>query len=113
MTIESITSVIPVDDLPAAVKTWTALLGVAPTFADGDKWAQFDVAGRRIALAGTDRFSDSPSVMIKVSDLTEARRRAVEQGLQVGAISDGAHEQRLEVRTPGGWPVTFYAPRSR
>ena len=39
----------------AAAKVWAALLGVAPTFVDGDRWAQFDVNGKRIALAGTDR----------------------------------------------------------
>ena len=55
MDIEGVATVLPVDDVAAAAEIWAALLGVAPTFVDGDRWAQFDVAGRRIALAGTGR----------------------------------------------------------
>jgi hypothetical protein len=111
MQIQGLTTVLPVDDVAAAAKTWTALLGAEPTFVDGDRWAQFDVAGRRLALAGTDRASDSAGVMIKVDDLEAARANAAAQGLTVGDIHDGPHERRFSVLAPGGWPAIFYAPK--
>lgn len=112
MEIQGVASVLPVDDVAAAAETWAALLGVAPTFVDGERWAQFDVAGRRLALAGTDRVSNLPGVMIKVSDLEAARARAEAQGLTVGPVQEGPHEQRCLVDGPGGWPVVFYSPRA-
>ena len=32
--------------MTAAVERWEQLLGLPPTFVDGDRWAQFDVGGR-------------------------------------------------------------------
>jgi hypothetical protein len=113
MDILGVASVLPVDNLKAAVAAWSALLGVAPTLVDGDGWAQFDVAGKRIALAGTDRASDKAGVMIKVGDLTAARETAVAQGLAAGPIQEGAHELRCTVSGPGGWPIVLYAPKPK
>jgi hypothetical protein len=110
--IEAVATMLPVEDMASAVEAWAALLGAAPTFVDGERWAQFDVAGRRIALAGTDRVSDHPGVMIKVGDLEAARARAIAQGLGVGPLREGPHETRFVVESPGGWPVVFYAPRA-
>jgi hypothetical protein len=111
MEILGMASVLPVDDVAAAAKTWTALLGVAPTFVDGERWAQFDIAGRRIALAGTDRVSNLPGLMIKVADVAAGRTRAAGQGLTVGPIEEGPHEQRCLVEAPGGWPLVLYGAR--
>jgi len=113
MEIEGVATVLPVDDVVAASAAWAALLGVAPTFIDGDRWAQFDVAGRRIALAGTDRASNLPGVMLKVTDIEAARAHAAGQGLTAGPIEEGPHERRCLVEGPGGWPVMLYAPRAR
>jgi hypothetical protein len=113
MDIQGVASVLPVDDMEAAVAAWSALLGVQPTFVDGDGWAQFDVAGKRIALAGTDRTSDKAGVMIKVGDLVAARDAALAQGLSAGPVQEGAHELRCTVSGPGGWPIVFYAPRPK
>jgi hypothetical protein len=110
MDVQALTPVLPVEDMARAVTGWAALLGVAPTFVDGDRWAQFDIAGRRLALAGSDRTSDLPGVMIKVADLTAAHAAAIEAGLEAGAIVEGPHELRFVVTTPGGWPATVYAP---
>ena len=113
MDIQGVTPVLPVDDVEAAAKVWAGLLGVPATFVDGDRWAQFDVAGKRIALAGTDRTSDQAGLMIKVGDLAAARDQAVAAGLDVGAIQEGPHELRCTLTAPGGWPVTLYAPRPK
>ena len=110
MDIQGLNPVLPVDDLAQAVAAWSALLGAAPTFVDGDRWAQFDVAGRRLALAGTDRVSDQAGVMIKVADLAAARAAATAQGLAVGEPEQGPHEVRCVVMTHGGWPAIVYQP---
>lgn len=112
MEISSLTTVLPVDNVEEAAKIWTLLLGVEPTFVDGDRWAQFDVAGRRLALAGTDRVSNQAGVMIKVDDLDAARTVALAQGLTVGEVQTGPHERRFVVLAPGGWPAIFYAPQT-
>lgn len=111
MDIESIATVLPVNDVAAAAASWSALLGAAPTFVDGQRWAQFDVAGRRLALAGTDRVSDRPGLMIKVADLAAARAEAGAKGFTVGSIEEGPHELRCLVDGPGGCPVVLYSPR--
>jgi len=113
MDIEGVATVLPVDDVPAAAEVWAVLLGVEPTFVDSQRWAQFDIAGRRIALAGTDRVSNLPGVMLKVADLDAARDRAAGQGLTVGPTQPGPHEDRCLVEAPGGWPVILYSPRAR
>jgi hypothetical protein len=110
MEVQKIATVIPVDDLAEAVGRWKALLGAEPTFVDGHRWAQFDVAGARIALAGTDRTSSSTGLMLKVSDLEAARAAAEALGLAVGSPEEGPHEVRALVEGPGGVPLTLYAP---
>jgi catechol 2,3-dioxygenase-like lactoylglutathione lyase family enzyme len=111
MDVERITTVLPVADLAAAVATWTAVLGVEPTFVDGDRWAQFDAAGGRIALAGSDRVSDNAGVMLKVSDLDAARASLSAAGLDVGAVEEGPHELRAAATGPDGVSIVVYAPR--
>lgn len=111
MDIQGVTPVLPVEDVQAAARVWERLLGVAPTFVDGDRWAQFDIAGRRIALAGTDRVSDQAGVMIKVGDLAVARAAAVAAGLSVTEPQEGPHEVRCVATAPGGWPVVLYAAK--
>jgi len=112
MEVQSIATVLPVADVEAAAKVFAALLGAAPTFVDGPRWAQFDVGGRRVALAGTDRVSDQAGLMIKVSNLDEARAAAKAVGLTVSAPQEGPHEVRCVAEGPGGWPLILYAPRA-
>ena len=112
MEIQSLTPVLPVDDLAAAVGFFRELFGCEPTFVDGDRWAQFDIAGRRLALAGRDRPSVRAGIMVKVGDLDAARRLVGELGFEAGEIEDGAHERRFTAAGPGDWPVTCYAPKA-
>jgi hypothetical protein len=107
--IQRVGFVCPVGDLAGALATWVAILGVEPSFADGERWAQFDVAGARIALAGTDRFSETPGLMMKVADCEAAVRELREAGLDVDDVVAGPHESRAQLRTPGGWSVMLYS----
>ena len=111
MSIQSFATVVPVPDIDEGVAYWRAVLGVEPTFVDGDRWAQFDVDGRRIALAGTDRFSDVPSLMLKSSDLEASRDAFAASGHEVSEVTEGAHERRFSATSPGGWTVAVYAPK--
>lgn len=108
--VEKLSMILPVPDLAAAVAVWKEVLGTEPTFVDGDRWAQFDHAGARLALAGTDRVSDQAGVMVKVKDLDEACSRLRQAGCTVGEASTGAHERRATATGPGGWPIVVYAP---
>jgi hypothetical protein len=110
VTAERIAPVVPTDDLAGAVERWSALLGVAPTFVDGDRWAQFDVAGGRLALSGADRVHDGPAVLVKVADLDEARSRAAAQGFEVGDITTGPHERRCVAVGPDGFAAILHSP---
>lgn len=108
--VEKLATVLPVEDMQAAVAAWSALLGAQPTFVDGDRWAQFDVAGSRLALAGTDRTADTAGVMVKVADLDAVHARLTDAGFAPGAIEIGPHERRFAVSMPGGWAATLYQP---
>lgn len=107
---EKLASVLPVADLAAAVEFYQRVLGTGPTFVDGDRWAQFDLGGTRLALAGADRSSDAAGIMVKVPDLDAAHAAAVASGLAVGPIEQGPHERRCVVTSPDGHAVTLYAP---
>ncbi|UGQ11985.1 bleomycin resistance protein [Yinghuangia sp. ASG 101] len=111
MSAQNLSAVFPVADMGAAVKFVSAVLGTQPTFVDGDRWAQFDVNGGRLALSGTDREGDGPSVMAKVADLAAALAPVREAGFDVGDSVEGPHETRARVTGPDGWSAVLYAPR--
>ncbi len=110
MTAEKLSSVVPVDDLPAAVSWWGRTLGIEATFVDGDRWAQFDLGGTRLSLAGTDRSDDRPGILVKVDDVEASRAELVSGGADVGPIERGPHELRCVLEAPGGVSVTLYSP---
>jgi len=110
MSIQRLSFVVPVPDLAAAVEVWRAVLDQDPTFVDGDRWAQFDVQGVRLSLAGTDRVGDEPGIMMKVDDLDETSERLRRAGMDVSEVADGAHERRAVATVPGGWQVIVHAP---
>lgn len=110
MAAEKLSTVIPVDALEEAVGWWSGVLGVEPTFVDGDRWAQFDLGGTRLSLAGSDRADDRPGVLVKVDDLDATRTALVAAGHVVGAIEAGPHERRCTVEGGDGVSVTLYAP---
>jgi hypothetical protein len=109
--IERVSFVCPVADLAASVERWSALLEAAPTFVDGDRWAQFDLGPVRVALAGSDRASDAAALMVKVDDLEAARKVAAAGGFAVGEAEQGPHEVRCLIGEPGGPEAVLYAAR--
>jgi hypothetical protein len=111
MPVEKLSFVLPVPELDAAVAFWKETLGIEPTFVEGNRWAQFDHQGVRVALAGTDRATDAPAVMLKVTGLETACEAIRAAGGSVSEIEVGGHERRSVASGPGGWPVILYEPR--
>jgi len=111
MKAKSIATVLPVPDLGEAVGFWSAALGVEPTFVDGERWAQFDLEGRRLALAGSDRASEQAGVMVKVEDVEAAAAELAGHGVELGPVEEGPHELRRSGVAPGGFSLVIYAPR--
>lgn len=105
----SITTVVPVDNMQEGVLEWATVLGVEPTFVDGDRWAQFDVGTTRLALSGTDRTSDSVGVLVKVDDIAAHADTVRGSGLDVDDPTQGSHEQRSVVHHPNGATTILYS----
>ena len=81
-----------------------------PSFVDGDRWAQFDVGGTRVSLAGTDRTTKIAGLMVKTEHLETLRESLKESGLSVSELVDGIHETRFSVDGLEV-PVTIYSSR--
>ncbi|MCH1614083.1 MAG: hypothetical protein L7S47_00090 [Acidimicrobiales bacterium] len=111
MKAQSTSVVIPVESMDEAVGQWSTLLGVEPTFVDGDRWAQLDIGDTRLSLAGSDRSSDEVGLLIKVSDARAARLSLIELGFKTGSMVSGSHEERFNVENLNV-PVTFYSKSS-
>jgi hypothetical protein len=111
MEIQKVTSVFPVDDLPGAIRIWSSIFGIAPSFVDGDRWAQFDLCGHRVALAGSDRAFDVPGLMIKVLDLASSAKQMADMGFNVSPPLEGPHEIRCSVETSSGSALVLYAAK--
>lgn len=111
MKAQSTSVVIPVESMDEAVGQWSTLLGVEPTFVDGDRWAQLDIGETRLSLAGSDRSSDEVGLLIKVSDARAARLSLIELGFKTRSLVSGSHEERFNVENLNV-PVTFYSKSS-
>lgn len=113
MAIATVTTVLPVSDVRAAVDVWRTILGVEPAFVDGERWAQFNAGTTRIALAGGDQAQRAPAIMLKVDDLAAERARMAQSGASVSDIQAGPHELYFEVHATDGWRATFYCAKPK
>lgn len=109
MAVKRVSAVVGTGSLGPSVKFWTAVLGAAPTFVDGDRWAQFDVAGSRLSVgAGPERPTAPVAVMVAVDDLDSFCAAASAAGLSIGEVLVGAHEKRVALMGPSGEEVIAY-----
>jgi hypothetical protein len=109
----SLASVFPAARLGDGVRFLTAVLGIEPTFVDGERWAQFDLGGARLALASGAESSGAAQVMVKVADAAATAERLARAGYDVAGPVAGPHEVRFSVTGPDGWSVVVYEPRRR
>lgn len=107
-----VTPVLTTEALRETVDALTRILGLAPTFVDGERWAQFDVAGRRFCLATPQELGHDSALMVKVEDLHAARAALAAMGFAVGEpIDHGAHELRAGLTIAGAPPIILYSAR--
>jgi len=107
----SLASVFPASRLADGVRFLTTVLGIEPTFVDGERWAQFDLGGARLALASGAESSGAAQVMVKVADAAATAERLARAGYDVAGPVTGPHEVRVSVTGPDGWSVVVYEPR--
>ncbi|MEV0293616.1 hypothetical protein [Nocardia sp. NPDC050710] len=112
MSVERIGTILPADNVPAAVDFLTAVLRTPATFVDGDRWAQFDIGPVRVSVAGTDREGEAAALSVKVTDLDATLNRLRETGCAVADPVIGPHERRVSVRLDrqSPWTVVLYEP---
>ena len=105
--------IVPVDDVAAAVAHYTGELGLRVRFQDGDRWAELELNGPSLALAGPGEQPAGTEIALglKVTDLDAALARLSKQGGTVlTEAHDGAHERRGCVRDRFGTVLALYAP---
>ena len=106
----SMAAVFPTGSMGDAVGFVSAVLGIEPTFVDGDRWAQFDLDGARLALGARTETSGAPRVMVKVAGLEAVAARLAAAGYEVTGPVTGPHERRVSVTGPDGWDAVLYEP---
>jgi predicted enzyme related to lactoylglutathione lyase len=101
----------PVDDVPAAVEFYSAVLGLPTRFVDGTRYAALDAGPATLALAAdTEAVAGIASAAFKVDDVDAFVARVVAAGGQViQAAADGPHERRAVISDPWGNRVIAYA----
>ena len=112
-------AVFPAAKMDDTVGFVSAVLGVDPTFVDGDRWAQFDLGGARLSLAsgregsgssGSAGSAGGAELVVKVADVVVEAERLRGLGWDVEGPVTGAHEVRVSVAGPDGWGVVLYQP---
>lgn len=100
-----------VQDMDAAVRFYTEVLGFALKLRDGDRWAAFDVGGMTLAVeGGAAGGPGGATVSLRVDDLGAVVAALKSKGATVGDIEKGAHEQRARLVDPAGNQLVLYAP---
>jgi catechol 2,3-dioxygenase-like lactoylglutathione lyase family enzyme len=106
---EKLSVVVPADRIEESVRFWSHILG-APTFVDGQRWAQFDVGGTRLAVGAGGEKPAVTTVLVKVSNLDAAVSKLAEDGIELDEIDEGAHKRRVAAQGPSGELVVLYQP---
>lgn len=94
------------DDMAASRKFYEGVLGIDVKFADGDRWAQYDLGDTRFALgAERERLIDmrGAAVVFEVATLEACEQRVAEFGGRVLERRDmGTHGTTLVIADPAG-----------
>ncbi len=102
------------DNVDDAARFYQDVLGLPLKFRDGDRWVAFDLGGTTLALARQEDQAPSegngPVLSLRVDDLDALVAQLRERGAEVTDPVAGAHEQRANLKVPGGHTVVLYAP---
>lgn len=99
------------------VQFYTALLGTAPAFADGDKWIQFPSETGRFAISSPGEAA-SPNVncvvVFEVNDITAVSNAALMQGGKIiGERDMGSHGRTMALMDPAGNVIQLFQPAAK
>jgi catechol 2,3-dioxygenase-like lactoylglutathione lyase family enzyme len=98
-------------DMDAAVRFYTEVLGFGLKLRDGDNWAAFDVGGMTLAVeGGTPGGPGGATVSLRVEGLAAVVADLRSKGADVGDIQTGPHERKAPLRDPAGNQLVLYEP---
>lgn len=109
MPAEKISTLLRTDDIRTSVAFWKDILGVEPTFVDGDRWAQFDVGSTRLSL-GSPAEAPTSAVSVKMLDLTPALARLAAAGIAFETV-EGTHETQVRLVDDDENAIVLYQPK--
>ncbi len=100
-----------VEDMDAAVRFYTEVLGFGLKLRDGDHWAAFDVGGATLAVeGGAPGGPGGATVSLRVDDLAAVVADLRSKGASVGDHETGPHERRAKLTDPAGNQFVLYEP---
>jgi lactoylglutathione lyase len=100
-----------VQDMDAAVRFYTEVLGFGLKLRDGDHWAAFDVGGGTLAVEGGGPGGPGgATVSLRVDGLAAVVNDLRSKGATVSDVEASAHERRAKLTDPAGNQLVLYEP---
>jgi lactoylglutathione lyase len=100
-----------VDDMDAAVRFYTEVLGFGLKLRDGNHWAAFDVGGATLAVeGGAPGGPGGATVSLRVEDIQSVVQDLRNKGAQLSDVESGPHERRARLTDPAGNQLVLYEP---
>ncbi len=99
------------NDMDAAVRFYTDVLGFGLKLRDGDHWAAFEVGGATLAVeGGVPGGPGGATVSLRCEDLDAVVADLKAKGADVAPPETGPHERRATLRDPAGNLLVLYEP---
>jgi catechol 2,3-dioxygenase-like lactoylglutathione lyase family enzyme len=100
-----------VDDMDAAVRFYTEVLGFKLKLRDGDHWAAFDVGGATLAVeGGAPGGPGGATVSLRVEAIESVVDDLRARGATVSDVETGPHERRAKLTDLAGNQLVLYEP---
>lgn len=113
MTLQKIYTALLTDDLAAAERWYTKLLGRGPDYRPMATMIQWDLFGQGgLQLVTDDTLAGHGALFLVVGDLATERRRLRDLGIAVGDDIQGDYSTLAQVRDPDGNQITLATPPS-
>lgn len=103
------------NDMDAAVRFYSEVLGFPIKLRDGDRWAAFDVGGTTLAVEGgaAGGAAGGATVSLRCDGLAEVVADLRARGAQVSDPETGPHERKAQLTDPAGNVLVLYEPLPR
>jgi len=104
--------VVGAGDMAESRRFYEDVLGLAPKFADGERWVQYDAGGTNFAVGSAAEYPEGASgavAVFEVTDLDAHRAKLAAQGARIVGTRDmGSHGRTLTVVDPAGNHVQLF-----